>query len=213
MTGRGAGLVLLGGGGHCKAAIDVIEAAGVAIAGVLDWPEAGLTGVLGHPVLGHDDALPALVAEGHPVLVTIGQIRTPAPRIRAFDAARAAGARMPCVVSPRAHVSRHATLGDGTLVLHGAVVNAAARVGSNVIVNSLALIEHDAEVGDHCHVATGARVNGAVTLGAGCFIGSGAVLKNGITIGAGSVIGAAAVIRHNIPEGSFVPATPERTEA
>lgn len=206
------GLLLIGGGGHCKAAIDVIEAAGLAIAGVLDRPEAGLTEVLGHPVLGGDDALPALVAQGHAALVTIGQIKSAAPRIRAFDAARAAGAQMPCVVSPRAHVSRHATLGEGTLVLHGAVVNAAARVGRNVIVNSLALVEHDAEVGDHCHVATGARVNGAVTIGAGCFIGSGAVLKNCIAIGAGSVIGAGAVIRHDIPEGSFVPATPQRNQ-
>lgn len=204
------GLLLIGGGGHCKAAIDVIEAAGLTIAGVLDRPESGLTEVLGYPVLGDDDALPALVAQGHAALVTIGQIKSAAPRIRAFDAAQAAGARIPFVVSPRAHVSRHATLGEGTLVLHGAVINAAASVGHNAIINSLALIEHDAEVGDHCHVATGARVNGNVTIGTGCFIGSGAVLKNGIAIGAGSVIGAGAVIRHDIPKGSFVPVTPER---
>lgn len=206
------GLVLIGGGGHCKAAIDVIEVAGFAIAGVLERPEVGLTEVLGHPILGGDDALPALITRGYQVLVTIGQIKSAAPRIRAFDAAQAAGAQLPCVVSPRAYVSRHATLGDGTLVLHGAVVNAAACVGRNVIVNSLALIEHDVEVGDHCHVATGARVNGNVTIGASCFIGSGAVLKNGISIGAGSVIGAGAVIRHDIPEGSFMSATPDRSQ-
>lgn len=206
------GLLLIGGGGHCKAAIDVIETAGLAIAGVLDRPDAGLTEVLGYPLLGNDDALPALVAQGHSALVTIGQIKSPTPRIRAFNAAQAAGARIPHVVSPRAHVSRHATLGEGTMVMHGAVINAAARVGRNVIVNSLALIEHDADVADHCHVATGARVNGDVTIGTGCFIGSGAVLKNGIAIGAGSVIGAGAVIRHDIPEGSFVPITPERTQ-
>lgn len=205
-------LLLIGGGGHCKAAIDVIEAAGLAIGGVLDRPEAGLTEVLGHPVLGGDDALPALVAQGYAVLVTIGQMNSAAPRIRVFEAAQAAGAHMPCVVSPRAYVSRHATVGEATLVLHGAVVNAAARVGRNVIVNSLALIEHDAEVGDHCHVATGARVNGSVTIGAGCFIGSGAVLKNGIAIGAGSVIGAGAVIRHDLPEDSFVPVTPQGSQ-
>lgn len=205
-------LLLIGGGGHCKAAIDVIEAAGLAIAGVLDRPEAGLTEVLGHPVLGGDDALPALVAQGYAALVTIGQIKSAAPRIRAFEVAQAAGAQMPCVVSPRAYVSCHATLGDATLVLHGAVVNAAARVGRNVIVNSLALIEHDAEVGDHCHVATGARVNGNVAIGAGCFIGSGVVIKNGISIGAGSVIGAGTVISHDLPKGSFVTVMPERNQ-
>ena len=206
------GLLLIGGGGHCKAAIDVIEAAGLAIAGVLERPEAGLTEVLGYPVLGCDDALSDLVKQGHPALVTIGQIKSAAPRIRAFKAAKAAGAQMPSVVSPRAHVSRFAALGDGTLVLHGAVINAAAHVGRNVIVNSLALIEHDVMVADHCHVATGARVNGNVTIGEGCFIGSGAVLKNGISIGAGSVIGAGVVIRYDVPEGSFVPVTMGRTQ-
>jgi len=207
-------LVLIGGGGHCKAAIDVIESAGLAIAGVLERPEAELTEVMGYPVLGSDNDLLALVADGHAALVTIGQIKSADPRIRAYDAARAAGADMPCVVSARAHVSRHAEVGQGTLVMHGAVVNAAARVGCNVIVNSLALVEHDAQVGDHCHVSTGARVNGNVTVGAGCFIGSGAVLKNGIRIGAGSVIGAGVVVLDNIPEGSMVfstPKTPKRS--
>lgn len=206
------GLLLIGGGGHCRAAIDVIEMAGLSITGVLDPREKGLTEVLGYPVLGGDEVLQAFVEQGHAVIVTIGQIKSAAARIRAFDAAQAAGALMPWVVSPRAYVSRHATLGDGTLVQHGAVVNATARVGRNVIVNSLALIEHDVQVGDHCHVATGARVNGNVTLGAGCFIGSGAVLKNGISIGAGSVIGAGAVIRNDIREGTFVLGTPERGE-
>lgn len=208
-----SGMLLIGGGGHCKAAIDVLEAAGVHIAGVLERPGAYLTNVLGYPVLGDDHVLSALVAQGHTALVTIGQIKSAEPRIRAFEVAMAAGAQMPNVVSPRAHVSRHTELGDGTLVLHGAVINAATHIGCNVIVNSLALIEHDVEVGDHCHVATGARVNGNVTLGAGCFVGSGAVLRNGITIGAGSVIGAGVVIRHDMPEGSFVSTTLERANA
>lgn len=207
------GLLLIGGGGHCRAAIDVIEAAGLSIAGVLDRPEVGLIEVLGHPVLGCDEALPTLVKQGHTVLVTIGQIQSAALRIRAFKAAKAAGAQMPCIVSPHAYVSRHAMLGDGTLVLHGAVINATAHVGHNVIVNSLALIEHDTVVGDHCHIATGARVNGNVTIGHGCFIGSGTVVKNGVTIGAGTVIGAGEVIRHDLPEGSLVSTTVKRTEA
>lgn len=204
--------MLIGGGGHCKAAIDVIEAAGLTIIGVLDRPEAGLTEVLGYPVLGDDDALPALIARGYQALVTVGQIKSAAPRIRAFEAAQAAKATMPRVISPHAHVSPYATLGEGTLVLHGALVNSAAQLGRNVIINSLALVEHDAEVGDHCHVATGARVNGSVTVGAGSFIGSGAVLKNGVTIGAGAVIGAGVVISHDISEGSFVPVTPKRSQ-
>lgn len=203
-------LLLIGGGGHCRAAIDVIEEAGLSIAGVLDRPEIGLSQVLGHPVLGSDDDLPALVACHGAALVTIGQIKTPVPRIRAFEAAKRAGAKMFRIVSPRAYVSCHASIGEGTLVMHGAMINAAAVVGRNVIVNSRALIEHDVKVGDHCHVSTGALINGEVSIGARCFIGSGAVLKNGITIGDASVIGAGCVIREDVPEGSFVPYSHDR---
>ena len=205
------GLLLIGGGGHCKAAIDVIEEAGMSIAGVLDRRDTALRQVLGYPVMGSDDDLHELLARHGDALVTIGQIKSPARRIRAFEAALAAGARLPSVVSPRAHVSRHSTVGEGTLVMHGAVINAAALVGRNVILNSLALVEHDARVGDHCHISTGARVNGDVSIGERCFIGSGTVLKNGVRIGNGSVVGAGCFIHEDVPEGSFIPATPERT--
>lgn len=206
------GLVLIGGGGHCKAAIDVIEAAGLKVFGVLERPDASFTEVLGYPVLGEDGALPALVSKGHPVIVTIGQIKTAAPRVRAFETAQAVGADMPYVISPHAYVSRHSELGSGTLVLHGAVINAAAQIGRNVIINSMALVEHDAQVGDHCHIATGAKVNGGVNIGIGVFVGSGAVLKNGITVGDGAVIAAGALVRQNIPKRALVVPSTDRSK-
>jgi sugar O-acyltransferase (sialic acid O-acetyltransferase NeuD family) len=205
------GIILIGGGGHCKAAIDVIEAEGrFSIAGILEQADAKHTEVLGYPVLGTDGDLSRFLERYPAALITIGQVKTSQPRARTFAAAEAAGAELPTLISPRAHVSPHACVGAGTLVMHGVVVNAAARVGRNCILNSLSLVEHDAIVGDHCHISTGARVNGDVIVEEGCFIGSGAVLKNGITIGAGSVIGAGCLIRHNIPSGSFLKETPKR---
>ena len=73
----------------------------------------------------------------------------------------------PCSSRPHAHVSRHATLGAGTIVMHGAVVNAGAVVGRNCIINSQSLVEHDAVIGDHCHIATAAAINSGVRIGAG----------------------------------------------
>ena len=111
-----------------------------------------------------DDALADLVGPGVGVLVTIGQIKTSKTRERAFAVAKA-GASLPVIVSPNAYRSRHATVGAGTMVMHGAVVNAACVVGENRIVNSMALLEHDVSIGDHTHIATGARVNGGVKIG------------------------------------------------
>ena len=191
-------LILMGGGGHCRSAIDVIEAEGsLRIMGVLEDPAFEGSEVMGYPILGTDDALADLVGRGVGVLVTIGQIKTSKIRECAFAAAKKAGASLPVIVSPKAYCSRHATAGQ-VRGMHGAVVNAACLVGENCIVNSMALLEHDVSIGDHTHIATGARVNGGVKIGPRCFIGSGAVLHNDIEIGEGAIIPAGSVVRSSV---------------
>jgi sugar O-acyltransferase (sialic acid O-acetyltransferase NeuD family) len=198
-------ILLIGGGGHCRSAIDVIESDGrYVIRGIVQPDDDGCESVLGYPVLGGDSDLPGLLAQTPFALVTVGQIKTAAVRERLYDLLRQHGAELPVIVSSRACVSRYASVADGTLVMHGALVNACARVGVNCIVNSFALIEHDAVVGDHCHVSTGCRINGGVTVEASCFIGSGAVLREGVHIGAGSVIGAGCVVNDDVAPNSLL---------
>jgi len=200
-------MILIGGGGHCRSAIDVIELEGrYAIRGIIQPRSDGCEPLLEYPVLGEDDDLHVLLAQTPLALVTVGQIKTSAVRKRLYDLLRQHGAGLPTIVSPRANVSRHASVSEGTLVMHGALVNACAKVGVNCIVNSLALIEHDAAVGDHCHVSTGSRINGGVVIEEGCFIGSGAVLREGVRIGAGSVIGAGCIINGDVLPNSILKA-------
>ena len=73
-------------------------------------------------------------------------------------------------------------LGEGTIILHGAIINANVKVGKNCIINSKALIEHDSIIGDNCHISTGTIINGGVKVGDGTFIGSGSITKQSITI-------------------------------
>lgn len=182
-------LLLVGAGGHAKSCIDVIEEGALfTIAGIIGLPdECGLK-PFGYNVVGTDDEVAQLRKTISYALVGIGHIKDPDPRIRAFRVLRSAGFTLPSIVSPRAHVSKRATLGEGTIVMHGAVVNAGAVIGSNCIINSLALVEHDVQVGDHSHISTGARLNGAVRVGEGTFVGSGAVLREGIVLSARSIV-------------------------
>lgn len=203
------GILLIGGGGHCRAAIDVIESEGnFAITGIVQPKADGLEPVLGYPVLGEDADLPVLLADTPQALVTVGQIKTPATRIRLFEQLKHLGAVMPVIISPRAYVSRHASVKEATLIMHGVIVNANAKIGANNIINSLALVEHDAAIGNHCHISTGARVNGGVIIEDGCFIGSGAVLREGIRIGSGSVIGAGCVVTGDVASNALLKAHP-----
>lgn len=184
-------LILIGGGGHCKACIDVIEMqAGYRIVGILDTAAKVGRSVLGHAIIGTDDDLKALVSKRCQILITLGQIPSPERRIALYQKAKQLGAELPIIISPLAHVSRHAQIGEGSVVMHQALVNAGAVVGCNCIINNKALVEHDSVVGDHCHIATGAIVNGGVKVGDETFVGSGSVLRENITIGSGRVLSA-----------------------
>lgn len=196
-------LILVGGGGHCRSCIDVIEQEGRwAIAGILDVPGKVGDLVLGYPVIGSDADLETLIRGRKAFLLTIGQIKSSRVRADLYEKIKALGGELAVVLSPRAYVSPHAALGAGTIVLHGATVNAGARIGCNCIINSHALVEHDAVVESNCHISTGAVVNGGCRVEARTFVGSQAVLQEGIVIGAGSIIGAGMTVRRSRPPGS-----------
>lgn len=198
------GLILIGAGGHAHACIDVIELhGGYQIAGLIGTPSDRNSQHLGYEVIGADQDLPQIAKDNPFALITLGQIQTPDHRIRLYQHASDCGFKLPTIISPGAHVSRHATIGAGTVVMHGATINAGARIGKNCIINTHALVEHDATVADHCHISTGAILNGNVQVETGCFIGSGSVIREGVQIGARSVIGMALSVRHNLPEKSF----------
>lgn len=200
-------ILLVGAGGHSAACIDVIEAEGrFTVEGLIGTTAEVGKLILGYPVLGTDEQLPDLVARHRSALVAVGHIQTPEPRIRLFERLLSLGCGLPSIVSPLAWVSKHATLGAGTVVMHGAVVNAGASVGRNCIINSQALVEHDALIADHCHIATCAVINGGVRIGAGTFIGSNATVRNGVNVGERCLIGMGELLFADCESGTITPA-------
>ena len=192
-------IILVGAGGHARSCIDVIELSGYfKIAGLVEKDHTNSQENLGYPIIGTDDDLPDLRRDYEVALVTVGQIKSAATRVRLFDMLSDLKYKLPVIVSPRSHVSRHSKIGAGTIIMHDVIVNANAEIGQNCIINNKVLIEHDAAVGDHCHIATGAIVNGEVTVGSECLIGSGVVTKQSISIDNNCVIGAGAVIKTDI---------------
>jgi sugar O-acyltransferase (sialic acid O-acetyltransferase NeuD family) len=198
-------IVLLGGGGHCRSCIDVIEAEQkFSISGIIQPTSDSNVDVIGYSVLGNDNDLSFILAQHNTAFVTVGQIKSSEVRKRLYYQLRELGAEIPVIISPMARCAPSAFVEEGTILMHGSLVNANAHVGANCIINSQALIEHDAYVSDHCHVSTGARVNGGVHVGEGTFVGSGAILKEGIRIGRGVVIGAGQVVLKDIADGVLI---------
>lgn len=191
-------IILIGGGGHCKSCIDVIEQeARFEIAGIVDVAANIGKDVLGYQIIAADSDLDKLAKEYKNYIITLGFINNPKLRIKIFNKLRELKVEMPVIISPRAYVSKHCRIGEGTIVMHDCVVNACAEVGDNCIINTKSLVEHDAKIGDNCHISTASVVNGGVEVGEGTFYGSGAVSKQYISIEPYSFIKANSIVKGN----------------
>ena len=105
--------ILIGAGGHAHACIDVIEQHGeYQIAGLVGMQEEMHAQHLGYAVIATDAELPELAKDYQYAFITVGQIRSPDTRIRLYQQAIQLGFTLPNIISPTAHVSCHATVGD-----------------------------------------------------------------------------------------------------
>lgn len=187
-------LYLIGGGGHCRSCIDVIELEGkFKIRGIFDIEENVGKTVLGYQVIEKDEEIAKFVSKESYFLITIGQIKTSDSRVKFYQQLKDLNANMATIISPRAYVSKHAKVGEGTVILHDALVNSNVEVGVNCILNTKSLLEHDVVIGDHSHISTASVVNGGCKVESNCFVGSNAVLIQGSIVPAKTII----------PAGSF----------
>jgi sugar O-acyltransferase (sialic acid O-acetyltransferase NeuD family) len=176
-------IILIGGGGHCKAVIDVVEQEGLFnIVGIIDKPEMLGENLLEHQIIGDDSELINVVKNCKNALITIGQIKSPSARINLFNKLLKLGFKLPTIISPRAYISKHSSLGIGSIIMHDSVISADVVIGDNCIINTKSIIEHGSSIENHCHISTNAVINGEVFIGEGSFIGSGAVTKECIKI-------------------------------
>jgi len=192
-------IILVGGGGHCKSCIDVIEQEGkYQIKGIIDLPEFQEQNVLGYPIIGTDDDLPNLAKKGYFFLITLGYLGNSNIRESIYDSISANGGELPYIISPLAYTSKHSKIGRGTIIMHHAIINANTEIGENCIINTKVLIEHDCVIGNHNHVSTSTVINGSCRIGDSCLIGSSSVLKHNLSIVSNCIIGQGSVIVKDI---------------
>jgi len=186
-------IILIGGGGHCKSLIDVIEQENkYEVIGIVDTKENIGKEVLSYKIIACDDDLESIFETCKNVCIAVGHIKSSDLRIKLFDKVKQIGFHLPTIISPLAYVSKHAHLGEGTVVMHHALINANVKIGKNCIINTKALIEHDAVIGDSCHISTASVINGGVKVKENTFFGSNATSKEYIEINgfikAGSIV-------------------------
>ncbi len=188
-------LILIGGGGHCMSVIDIVELNNkFTIKGILD-SYTDQKEIYGYPVLGGDELIEKLANDNVFFLITVGQIKSYIVRERISKKIIGVKGQLATIISPRAYVSKHSKVEEGTVIMHDAVVNSGAKIGKNCIINTKSNIEHGVIVEEFCHISTCSVVNGESIIKRGTFIGSNATISNGITIKENSIISAGEFIK------------------
>ena len=199
MTEMKNNIILIGGGGHCKVVIDVIEKIEkYQIRGIIDVREKLGTNLMGYKVIGTDNDLIELVNRFKYFFITIGQIGISWQRVKIYENLKKLGASLPVIVSPFSVVSKTAEIGEGSVVMHQVIINPDSVIGNNCIINSKALIEHDVHIGSQSHISTNVTINGGCNIGDNCFVGSGTTLFQGVKIVDEVVIGAGSLVTKDL---------------
>lgn len=196
-------LIILGASGHGKVAADIAIRSGYEeILFLDDNPEA--RECLGWPVVGRVSE-----AEGYQgdFFVAIGN---PTVRERIQNKLEGQGKNLALLIHPSAILGIGVTIGKGSILMAGVVVNPCAEIGKGCILNTAASVDHDCKVGDYVHVSVGAHIAGTVTIGAKTWIGVGAAVKNNVTIAQNCMIGAGATVVRSITEAGTYIGTPAR---
>jgi acetyltransferase EpsM len=193
-------LIIIGAGGNSKVIIDLLHCrmrAGepLQILGILD-DDRRKTGLMGYPSLGAVSE--AETYRDAPDVFFINGIGDNGIRKLLYE--RHPGLRYAVAIHPSALIGSGVRLGEGTVVMAGAIINVDSVIGRMALINTGAVVEHDNRVGDFAHVASGAATAGNVRIGELTLLGTGARVIPGVAIGRNAVIGAGAVVVSNIPD-------------
>jgi sugar O-acyltransferase (sialic acid O-acetyltransferase NeuD family) len=168
--------------------------------GYYDDRRAGESGPGGLPVFGTFaqglDEMPRLDCWA---LVAAGTVAS-ANGCRVLAALRAAGVRIASLVSPAAHVSPSAVLGQNAVIFPGVFLGAEVRVGHLLCVYAGTAVEHHGQLGHNVLLATEVVLGGFCRVGSHSFVGTGSVVAPERRIGTGTLVGAGSLVLRDVPD-------------
>jgi sugar O-acyltransferase (sialic acid O-acetyltransferase NeuD family) len=199
-------ILIIGGGGHAKVVAALLKKHD-------DWNPIGYTDrtdngpLLSLPYLGIDEVITSLYSrKGLKYAATgIGSIGSTEHRAEVIQKVKAMGLSFPTLSSPQVIVNEDVRVGDGSIIMDGAVIQPGVRIGNHSILNTGAIVDHDCTIGDHVHLAPGVTLSGEVGLGNHILVGTGASILQGLKITDHVIIGAGATVISNIESsGTYV---------
>ena len=187
-------LIIIGASGHGKVIADIAVKSGYEDIVFLDDDE-NIKECAGFPVVGKTSEAKEMPGDK---IVAIGNSEV---RERIQEQL----SDVATLIHPTAAVSRRVTIGTGSVVMAGAVINSDATISDGCIINTGSSVDHDCVIGNYSHISVGAHVAGTCEIGEHTWIGAGATVSNNVNICGDCMIGAGTVVIKDIDKpGTYV---------
>ncbi len=183
-------MFLYGASGHAKVIMETLECLGEKIEGLFDDNPA-VQELLGMAVTKYPTGFDAQL---HQLIISIGN------NVIRKKVASALKVNYGKAIHPFSQITRRCTIGEGTVVMAGVVINSDSSIGRHCIINTNASVDHDCKVADFVHISPNVALCGNVSVGEGTHIGAGTVIIPGVTIGKWCNIGAGSVVIRDVPD-------------
>lgn len=203
-------LIIFGSGGHSKVVLDIAEKMiEFDIQGFIDDYLPTGSKIMGLPILGNREKILELKNTGgdFEVIVAIGNNRL---RREISTWLRHHGLQMARLIHPSAQIGRDVTVGTGTVLMAGVIVNSGTNIGDDVILNTNCSVDHDCIVESGVHIAPGVSICGGVTIGTNSILGVGSSVIPSKKIGNNVVVAAGAVVVNDIKDDVTVIGVPAK---
>jgi sugar O-acyltransferase (sialic acid O-acetyltransferase NeuD family) len=191
-------MILYGASGHAKVIIEILEKSGILVDGLFD-DNPNISDLNGYicSLFNLNKTI------DNQLIISIGDNRT-----RRIIANKIGAVKYGKAIDTSSSISLRSTIGEGTVIMPGAIINSGTIIGDHAIINTNASVDHDCILGNFVHVSPGCSISGNVNIGEGTHIGTGASVIPGIRIGAWCIVGAGCVIIKDIPDFSVVVGNP-----
>jgi sugar O-acyltransferase (sialic acid O-acetyltransferase NeuD family) len=106
------------------------------------------------------------------------------------------------IISRNAIVAKKVSVGDGTVIIPGSVINNGTKIGNHCIINTRSSIGHDNFFSDFSSSGPGVTVGGGVFVGESSYLGIGSTVIQGIKIMENTIIGGHSFVNKNCKKNS-----------
>lgn len=193
-------LILIGGGGHCRSILDSIkDNEEFNIIGILDSYKKIGEVINGIEIIGRIEDAERLYKKGiKNVFIAIGSVGDTSLREELYNKLKKIGFEFPILKDKSVIQSSNISIGEGTFIGKGVIINTDTYIGKNCIINTGTTIEHDCKIGDFVHLAPQCTLSGGVMIGNRSHIGTSATIIQYKKIGESTIIGAGSVVVSDI---------------